>query len=65
MQTSEAGAPPLTPIFSSANRHSHYNRQRTRFEKNLAQMSSTPSAHIPQHVKMIADMYSALTKANK
>ena len=47
--------PPLrSPCFSSVNRHSHYNRQKSRFEKNIEQLHHTAQLTVPRHVKMIA-----------
>lgn len=46
--------------FSSANRHSHYNRQKTLFEKNLTHLEAKKELKISHHVKMIAEMFSAL-----
>jgi len=49
--------------FSSANRHSHYNNQKIRFEKNLLELENKKELKLSQHVKMIAEMFTSLAQS--
>ena len=51
--------------YSSANRHSHYNRQRVLFEKNLNQLEPVREAKVSQHVQMIAEMFDDMARGNR
>lgn len=46
--------------FSSANRSSHYNRQRLRFERNISNLEHKGEMKISTHVKVIAEMFTSL-----
>jgi hypothetical protein len=48
--------------FSSANRSSHYNRQRVRFERNISELEHKGEMKISSHVKVIAEMFTALSQ---
>ena len=55
----------LMPCFSSANRHSHYNRQKILFERNINHLHIHKDPKISKHVQMIADMFISLSQSDK
>lgn len=55
-----------TYCFSSANKHSHYNRQKALFERNLFQLENNKKeVKVSQHVLMIAELFSNLSRPCK
>lgn len=51
--------------YSSANRCSHYNRQKAIFEKNITQLEPRKQMHISTHVKVVKEMFSALAQTQE
>lgn len=51
--------------FSSANRSSHYNRQRQRFERNISNLENKGEMRISNHVKVVAEMFTALSQTQE
>ena len=48
--------------FSSANRHSHYNRQMELFQKNITQLEPKHPIALSSHIQDVADMFTLLTQ---
>lgn len=48
-----------TTCFSSANKSSHYNRQKSRFERNIQHFDHPRDIKVSQHILMIAEMFTS------